>query len=54
MSEKQLACYDSNKESVLKFVTRKGTAVMIMKKKTERTEEMEFCKKEPRDKEEAF
>lgn len=32
MSEKQLACYDSNKESVLELLTRKETIVVIMKK----------------------
>lgn len=32
MSEKQLACYDSNKESVLELLTRKETVVVIMKK----------------------
>lgn len=31
--EKQLACYDPNKENELDFVTRKGTAVMIMKRR---------------------
>lgn len=37
MSEKQLACYDSNNESVLEFSMRKGTAVTIMKKKARKS-----------------